>query len=196
MNIQPWRGGYRTTVCIPNTGPKFFANYIFLEPKFHSFLFILYSPLQSFSLSSYNSTFSTFFPLTYPKLDTYVTIGQLSKVSSFFFFAIATPSTRACPRGEKIGSRRFQEFQHPFFFFSQHPSALSNVHLKISYEQFGIESINQSLSKLSFSCCLISTNIFKKSYSVINNSFAYVRVIMIVEIARELKTNEIKCKQE
>lgn len=148
MNIQPWRGGYRTTVCIPNTGPKFFANYIFLEPKFHSSLFILYSPLQSFSLSSYNSTFSTFFPLTYPKLDTYVTIGQLSKVSSFFFFFFCycyALDARVSERG-KNWVTTFSRISASFFFFSQHPSALSNVHLKISYEQFGINRVDQSKS--------------------------------------------------
>lgn len=32
----------------------------------------------------------------------------------------------------------------------------------------------------------------KKSYSVINNSFAYVRVIVVVEIARELKWDEMQ----
>lgn len=120
MNIQPWRGGYRTTVCIPNTGPKFFANYIFLEPKFHSFLFILYSPPQSFSLSSYNSTFSTFFPLTYPKLDTYVTIGQLSKVSSFFFFfflLLLRPRRARVREGKKLGHDVFKNFSILFFFF-------------------------------------------------------------------------------
>lgn len=116
MNIQPWRGGYRTTVCIPNTGPKFFANYIFLEPKFHSSLFILYSPLQSFSLSSYNSTFSTFFPLTYPKLDTYVTIGQLSKVSSFFFFCYCyVLDARVSERG-KNWVTTFSRISASFFF--------------------------------------------------------------------------------
>lgn len=197
MNIYPWQGGggekgYRTTVCIPNTGPKILRELLyFLNENLILFLFTLLSDLSLPTIERFLH-FPRFSRWPVPSLTPMwrSANGAKSAVFSFFFFlffAIATPSTRACPRGEKIGSRRFQEFPFFFFFFLSIP--LKSTYLKISYEQLTITLSNRSIdrsecqdARLWANWAIFDIYEYFQIILVIKFSFAYVFVVLLIEM--------------
>lgn len=205
MNIYPWQGGggekgYRTTVCIPNTGPKILRELLyFLNENLILFLFTLLSDLSLPTIERFLH-FPRFSRWPVPSLTPMwrSANGAKSAVFSFFFFlffAIATPSTRACPRGEKIGSRRFQEFPFFFFFFLSIP--LKSTYLKISYEQLTITLSNRSIDRsIGMSRRASLSKLSDLRYLWIFSNYLSYKIFICIRIRGTSYRNEMKWEQE
>lgn len=206
MNIYPWQGGggekgYRTTVCIPNTGPKILRELLyFLNENLILFLFTLLSDLSLPTIERFLH-FPRFSRWPVPSLTPMwrSANGAKSAVFSFFFFlffAIATPSTRACPRGEKIGSRRFQEFPFFFFFLSIPPRfetyVFKNIILTITLSNRSIDRSECQDARLWANWPFLWA-IFDEYFQII--LFSY-KIFICIRIRGTSYRNEMKWEQE
>lgn len=197
MNIYPWQGGggekgYRTTVCIPNTGPKILRELLyFLNENLILFLFTLLSDLSLPTIERFLH-FPRFFRWPVPSLTPMwrSANGAKSAVFSFFFFPFFcyryALDARVSERG-KNWVTTFSRISFFFFFFLSIP--LKSTYLKISYEQLTITLSNRSIdrsecqdARLWANWAIFDIYEYFQIILVIKFSFAYVFVVLLIEM--------------